>query len=92
MVITKLSSGHKKQLVKQSVGCRLAVSVVEQIDSRALAMGTNRAGWLAGVILEALGQEPARSWGHANNPNVAKHRHQNDYIDGQLATCWLRDR
>lgn len=50
-----------KKTEKASVGCRVLVSKVSEIDSAADAEGMNRAEWIEYAIDKALGKRPRRS-------------------------------
>ena len=46
---------------KQSVGCRLPISKVAEIDSAAEGEGLNRAEWIELAIDKMLGKRPRRT-------------------------------
>lgn len=50
-----------KKSEKVSVGCRILVSKVSEVDSAAEAEGMNRAEWIEYAIDKALGKRPRRS-------------------------------
>jgi hypothetical protein len=50
---------RKKQ--KQSVGCRITISKISEIDSAAESEGMNRAEWIEYAIDKQLGKRPRRS-------------------------------
>lgn len=50
-----------KKSEKVSVGCRILVSKVSEIDSAAEQAGMNRAEWIEWAIDKALGKRPRRS-------------------------------
>ena len=50
-----------KRNQKQSVGCRVAVSKVSEIDAAAESEGMNRAEWIEFSIDRQLGKRPRRT-------------------------------